>query len=366
MENIILVVAIAVVVPLVFQLFYFLRRREEKKCAAELQNRTRMPKAISWFFLGAALLFFAVMVIGGVCCIVEKEPLSTLAILVVGFGIIVGLCLFGFFYMRFRYEIYDAEKITVVRLFKRKDVYFKDISYYSYSKGIAGGLIAYDINGIPLFSSEGMNSGIDKFVYEFSVHGIMCVDKTFFTYNFNSNKKYCTYKRKTFLKIGAWVCFGFGIFGLLLFSLLFTGASYRQYENYEVRGIIEDCDYGKTTITIRLGDDDNVYYVNNIVFEKVSAYFNYDVKMGEEIVLDIAYADKQGRLNISQIEFGGKIYLNKAVAEEAERENYFGLRNFSYVVLAVSILLLIAWVTCLIVLKVKFGRRKENEETVVS
>ncbi|MDE6372990.1 MAG: hypothetical protein K2L72_00660, partial [Clostridia bacterium] len=171
MESIILVVAIAVVIPLTFQLIYFLRRREERKCASDLQNRTKAPKAIYWIFLGCALVFFAIMVIGGVCCIIEKEPLSTLAIVVVGFGLFIALSLFGYFYMRFRYEVYDNEKVTAVRLFKRKEIFFKDVSYYSYSPGMAGGLIAYDINGVPLFSSEGINVGIDKLIYELAVHG---------------------------------------------------------------------------------------------------------------------------------------------------------------------------------------------------
>lgn len=353
-ESIVTVVAISIALPLACQIFYFFQRLEEKKRKPNEYNRTRAPKALIVFFLVVAALFFCAAIASSVSAIVTHEPLSTVIIFSVGFGLFAALPVFGYMYLRFRYEIFDNEKVTVVRFFKSKAVYFDEIAYYNYLPGMIGGLSAYDKNGVTLFTSEGINIGIEKFVYEFAVRGIHELNRNTMQSTFGKNPVFIKYKKKTNRKIAAWVCFGFGVFCLLMFPLLLTANDYKPYENYVVNGKVEECKIEKESITFKLDGDENTYRVNNLVYEKVSFDFkNMDV-VGGSIKLYVAYTDKYGRRNVSQIEYRGGIYLDKEEAEALERGNFEGTQIMAYGFLGIGCALLVIWVTLLIIIKVRY------------
>lgn len=363
MESIITTIAICIAIPLVFQIFYFLRAREEKKYKYEKVVRTRMPKAIQWFFGGFFILAFGFNIVGSIFIIKDNAPISTLLILW-GVGIIfIFLGALGYCLTRFNYEILYEDKIIVVRCFKKKrEVSFNEICYYSYVPGFIGGLIGYDKSGIPVVKSDGGNIGIEELAEKFRQKNITLISniKSFpDSLPTEQREKYEIFKKKSNLKISGWIFFGFGLMCLLLFAMLLSGAHFEEFQNYSVTGTVESYDFDKknSTITIKLTGDDNTYFVNNIVYDEVDGELEKQLKENSEITLYIGYTNKWGRPQISQIELNGETYLDMDKAEAAEWGNYKGLRIMAFVILGIAVVLLILWLSFLIVSKIKFVNR---------
>ncbi len=151
LTSILITVAVSVVLPVVFNLFYFLKRREEKKRKENTEGefRTRAPKFIKGFFLGFAILCFLGMIGVDIALIVTGESLKILIIITVCFTLFGSIGMLGFLLTAINCEIVNGDTITVIRLFKKpKEVEISSIDSYRLMQGIAGGLTAFDENGI--------------------------------------------------------------------------------------------------------------------------------------------------------------------------------------------------------------------------
>ena len=115
-----------------------------------------------------------------------------------------------------------------------------------------------------------------------------------------------------------------------------------------MNGVISEYKLKDDNVTIKLEGDENNYWINNIVYDKLKPSFGADIKTGESASLLIGYTDKNDRKVISQLEMKGTIYLDKDVAEKAEYDNYIDSIIFSYVLLSLGGALIVAWIPCLI------------------
>lgn len=359
--EIVTMVAIAVILPLVFQLFYFLKSREEKKCGVDKLNRTRAPKALLGFFLGFAIIFIIVMVVAAAFMIKDKESVSAIIAVVFVFALCSAIGFFGFIWSRFRYEIIEDDGITVVRFNKRRKVYFSGIKYYKFTDGIAGGLIAYDKYGVVIFSAEAINVGSHKLVSAMRNNFVTEVFNGFPPAEMKKSEEYKTGQKQRSIVILAWTAFGLGVFILAVWGLIFPNTGLSEFENLEVSGIVESYEFKKDTLTVRLVDDDGVYWVNNIVYDEMKPSVNKAIKESVEINLLIAYKDDRERFNISQIEIGGEIYLSAADAEKSVKDNYDGTVTLCRVLFGISVAMLAAWAGLMIYKKFKFDVKEKED-----
>ncbi|MDE7107689.1 MAG: hypothetical protein K2O39_05140 [Clostridiales bacterium] len=363
MEDVISLILISIFIPLVFQLFMFFQMREERKYKHQAVNRTKAPKWAIWLFLGFAILFFSIMIIAASLMIVNGESTSSIVIVICVMGLFVALGLFGFSYMRFRYEIFDDEKVTVIRCFsKPKTYYYKDIAYYSYMPGIIGGLRAYDKNGITLFSQESIYVGMEDLKNTIANHNIAGVPFDYFVKHMQGNSVFKAYRKKFMCTVIAWAMFGIGLMFVGLFGMVLPNADYEVYRNYPVQGIVKSYEFGQSdTFSLKLAGDENKYYINNIVYKKLDGALERKINAGDEVSLHIGYKDSRGRLNISQLQIGDNIYLRMEEAEQAERDNDDGIVVCAYVFLGIGGALMAAWLGFFVYAKVTLKKRLDDE-----
>ncbi|MDE7454912.1 MAG: hypothetical protein K2M64_03695 [Clostridia bacterium] len=178
-EMMILSIAIAIIAPIAFSVFWFCKKHEEKKISSTNFVRTRPPKLLSGFFLGFALL----VLLGGiagiiVCCITDSEnttvsQIVTLSICIVAFS---GLGFFGYAYVAFNYVVANDEGILAYRLFRKKKFYrYEDIDSFqdTISMGMAGGLTGYDKNNKKIFAIEAVHVGSSNVAQMLREHGVV-------------------------------------------------------------------------------------------------------------------------------------------------------------------------------------------------
>lgn len=352
LSSVITAATISVVLPVVFNLFYFLKAREEKKQKIKQGDafRTRAPTAIKAFFLGFAIVMFAAMVAADISCIVDGDPLSTIVIVTGCFTLIASIGMLGFFVAALNYEIVDGDKIIVVRFFtKRREIEISSIARYQNREGYMGGLTAFDENGIPLFSSEGMNLNLDRLVQMLDSHSVPRAGNGYPTKEIKETPIYKRYNKKHNLKFVSWVCFGLGFVILFLSALIFpTSLHNPEFENYEISGVIEDYEIKEKYVTFKLEGDESTYCINNIIYDELKNSFEKDIKIGESISLFIGYTDDRGRRNVSQFEMNGIIYLDKDSAQRAESENYHLGYVTCWIFFGIDVALFVAWGLCLI------------------
>lgn len=189
LETLIIALLIEIILPVLFAIFGFFKRRGEKKITEQEVVRTRPPRILSGFFLGFALLVLLVGTAGIVyCCVTDAEHTTVSAVItissVVAFFSAVGF--FGYAYIRFNYVVADAEGIAAYRLFRKKRyfrydeiTYFKDTTHM----GIAGGLIGYDKNNKKIFAIEGIHIGVSAVANRLREHGVQEKLQTYFHFN---------------------------------------------------------------------------------------------------------------------------------------------------------------------------------------
>lgn len=364
--NIATPIAIAVILPLVFNLFWFLKRREEKKQGVDNLNRTRAPKFVLAFFLGFAILCIVVMIVAVVLMAIDPAPVFVFVIIVVVCVLFASLGFLGFTLSRFKYEIIEDDGITLVRFNKKKKFFYSQIVFYKYVEGMMGTCVAYDEYGRILFHVEALSIGSKNLADAMSGHGATPVLYNFPTPEMKRTKEFKYWQKKNNAVVFAWVSLFIGILSLAMWGMVF-GINHepRKFENYEVNGIVESYEikYGKdsTTLTVRLTDDENVYWVSNIVDDEVDWSIKNVIKEGTEIKLLIAFKDDEDRRQISQIEIDNVIYLDAKDAEQAEIDNYNFGKTLMWVFFGVSVALLVTWAGLLIYKKVKFdGKEKED------
>ncbi len=341
METVITTVAIDAVIPAVFLLIYMLRLRDEKKRAPDAENRIIAPKSVLWFFAVVSIFFYVISIIAAVSMTISGEPFSTVAIALSIFALFTIMGLFGLLYARFRYTVYDDEKVTNYLLFsKPRTFYYKDIAYYNFS----GDFKAYDENGVKLFSQESIYVGFGGLISRMNENGVKNVAHDYFVKNMKDNKIFANYKRRTLAKVAAWTTFAIGLMMLALFGLTFGSADYVKFENYIVHNTVVSFETQNEGFSVKLDNDDNEYHINNIIYDALDKSIITDIKEGDEITLYVGYVDSRGRRVISQLELDGKVYLHAADAEKAEKDNYDKLIITSYVFLGLSAAFIAMWI----------------------
>ena len=349
--SIVTTVAIAIIIPIVFNVFYFFKLREEKKHKYDKEAivRTYAPKVYRLFFLVVAIILFVATVAGAIILIVNREGLYVILVVVIVGSLFTLLGLFGYLITALNYEIIDNDKIIVVRCFtKRRIVDIGSISCYKFNPGFLGGLVAFDKNGISLFESSGYNVNIEKIVQKLDENFIPKARDNYPSNALKDTPVYKRYSKKHNLKIFAWLFLGFGLATFAIAALMFPQLHYTEFENYAVNGVISEYELKDNSATIHLADDENIYRINNIVYNKLDSSFAYTIKVGKSVEILVGYTDDSERRIVSQIAIDGTVYLDKTESEKAEYENYNELIVFGYVIIGIGSALLIAWLPCLI------------------
>ena len=178
LETLIIALLIEIVLPVLFAIFGFFKRRGEKKIKGQEVVRTRPPRILSGFFLGFALLVLLVGTAGIIyCCITDAENTTLSAVItissIVAFFSAVGF--FGYAYVRFNYVVASNEGIVAYRLFRKTRYYrYDEIAYFKDTThmGLAGGLIGYDKNNKKIFAIEAIHIGASAVVKRLREHGV--------------------------------------------------------------------------------------------------------------------------------------------------------------------------------------------------
>ena len=109
---------------------------------------------------------------------------------------------------------------------------------------------------------------------------------------------------------------------LILFIYNIPTSKIKSYANYEVNGTVESYSFKASTFSIKLYDDKNIYYIDNVVYSAIDKELkNVDLK-NKSVDLLIGYKDKTGKSHISQITYNGKVYLDKELSWKCENDNY--------------------------------------------
>lgn len=172
MYHFITPILIAITLPLVFTFFFRAKSKEEKKIKNQDTIRTKPPKALSIFFLGGAVISFALAIIGSIASL---ENITSLILCATIFTFISLVCVFGFLWVRFNYVILDSEGVHVFHLFKKNSFYrYNEIGYFLDTShlGMAGGIIGYDKNKKKIFAIEAVHVGANFVVQRLIDRGI--------------------------------------------------------------------------------------------------------------------------------------------------------------------------------------------------
>ncbi|MDE7394866.1 MAG: hypothetical protein K2M95_01940 [Clostridiales bacterium] len=336
----VIIFTVTVVTPTILTLLYRTKTKEERKYAPD-GTRTKMPRYIFvslGTFFGILFVLLALVMIGAAIDR-EFEVVAAIGICEVLFAVCAWVMLT---YLHLRYETAEEDGIVLVRRFgkKRKKIYYKDVTYYSYVEGYTGGLVAYDAFARPLFRISGFTVGVNLIAQKLKEMNVTQVPapkvgnfsgtvyRPAFTPAFPSERIKATPEYKTFRKKQKYTGI-FAIFYLVggmaaLFCLVFIAlvASSPTFENYVVEGTVESYEYESATLTIKLKDDESVYYVNSLIYGVLDTSLKNTSLSKRDIVLHVGYTDDYGRKNVSHIEFAGKTYLHERDAEQAERRNY--------------------------------------------
>lgn len=356
--SMITTVSIAIILPVVFNVFYFLKRKEEKKSAADNVNsfRTRAPKVIKIFFLAFAIIFFAVGIIGAIIAAVDGAGTEIIAILIVICTIIAIVGLIGYLDATLDYIIIGDDEVTIMRFFKKsKKVRLSEIRYYTYIESIYGGVVAYDKNGKVIFREGGLSLNLDKLVQTLDANYISRVPK-FPPEELKVNPVYKRYAKKHSLIIYGCTLCAVGAVFLGMFALVFLLNKEQEFENHVVKGTISEYKFSKDFCTFKLKEDENTYCISNLYYDELNYRFESNIKEGEAVELIVGYTDDDGRRYVTQFEMNGKIYLYKADAEKAVTDNHKVGLTLSWVFLGISCASFAVSLPCLV-----FGARIKVE-----
>ena len=343
MEDFIISIIICITLPLLFSLIYRLKEREEKK-EKKLRNDNifyvKHSKTFLIIFLSFMIMLFVGMVVIAILPIIYDEPNKKAVII----GEIVcafffSLSFLGFAISKFDYLIVKENCIIKKQLFKKTSIFsYYDIVYVSSNTFGFGEVTGYDIDGIPLFSVSHFHVGAKELNEMLRNRGSMLLPNPYPSDEMKQNERFKVFKRKTSLKTCI-ICFL--IFGLLfvgMFFLIKMQISYDVFENHKVTGEVEEFLISDNTLKITLKDDNKVYWLNNLAYEKLNKKMYDKLENGTNIVIYVSYVDEYGRSNISQIEIDDVIYLDMQSVERKEHNNYYASNITSYVMLGIGIL----------------------------
>ena len=354
MENITIVIAITIILPIVYGLFYNLKEKEEKKIIYGAEFTVKSSKVITLFFFIWMVICLLGMIGTVIFVITTEEPNKNqmfwiMEILLLIFFLLGAL---GFFVCKYNYLVIKENGIYVKKMFKKdKLIKYSDITYISNNSFGFGQLSVYDSNGIPLFEIDHYHLGIEQLDNKLRNKGYMILPNPYPSEDMKNNKKFQWYKKLSSAKVGFWCFLLFGIASLLLGTLIVSQIGFKSYENYEVVGVVDTYSVSEETLKIHLENDDKTYYINNIVYDELNEDIFDVLTENTYIKLHVSYKDEYERYNISQIEINKIIYLNMESAELAEYSNYKYSLIVSYVFIGFGVILVILGVFCSLKIK---------------
>lgn len=342
MEDIITGIAILIILPIAYGLFYNLKEKEEKKIIYGAEFTVKSSKAITKFFFIWMVICLSGMIGAVVFLIVSEDPNKNQIFWIIEALLLIFLILgaLGFAICKFNYLVIKENGIYVKKMFKKdKLIKYSDITYINSNSIGFGQVSAYDSNGIPLFEVDQYHLGVDQLDNKLRNNGYMILPNPYPSEDMKNNKKFQMYKKLSSAKIRFWCFLIFGIASILSGILMISQIDFKNYSNYEVIGVVETYSVGEKTLDIHLENDDKTYYINNIVYEKLNEDIFDVIAKKIDIKLYISYKDEYNRYNISQIEINNVIYLNMESAKLAEYSNYkYGLIG-SYIFIGVGTIL---------------------------
>lgn len=354
MESLITGIAVTIILPIVYGLFFYLKEKEEKKITYGSEFTVKMSKCFMVFFLICMIICFFGMVGAVILLIAIDEPNKftifwTLELVSLAFFL---LGAFGFFSCKYDYIVVKEDGIIVNKMFKKQRIIkYSDITYItSHSYGF-GEVACYDSNGIPLLSVDYYHVGVEKLDSILKSKGYELLSRPYPSEDMKKNDKFKKYKKKSSLKIGFWCFLVFGLTLIGLGILVNALSDFHEYEKYKVSGVIENYKIDKETLKIKLENDSKEYYINNIVYDDLNEELYSVMNEGDSITLFVSYVDVYERYNICQIELNNTIYLDMELAEKREYSNYRTGIVGSYVMIGIGGALLVLSIVNFVKLK---------------
>ena len=334
MEEILTSIALLIVLPIVYGLFYRLKDAEEKRITYDSVFTVKMSKGILAFFFIWMVICFAGMIL--VLFLFAKESPNRISAFWVSESVCFAFFMagaIGFLNGKFHYLVVNNEGIIINKLFQKPQlIQYSDITYiYNF-----GGVSCYDADGIPLLSADHFHVGADRLYAFLQEKGYPSLPVPYPSEDMKNNIRFINYKKKASLKIGLWCFLIFGLISIGMGILLNTEVEFRSYENYEVTGTIESYTAGDEILRIKLENDSREYFINNVVSDRIAADLYDVIHQGTQVVFHIAYVDEYERHNISQIQINDKVYLDMADAENSECSNYRDTIIFSYILMGIG------------------------------
>lgn len=250
--------------------------------------------------------------------------------------------LIGYCICKYNYLIVKPNRIIIKTIFKRiKIIKYDDIYYMSnFSYGF-GQLACYDINGIPLFSIDHFYVGEDRLSEFLSTKGYLALPNPYPSEEMKKNKKFIKFKEKSSCKLKIMVFCISGIVLLLTGFLVNNVSNFTKYENIKVEGILDNFIHKEDIVELYLKDDENEYYINNIVYDYLDKTIFEVLENNISIQLYISYTDEYNRKNLSNIVIDQVSYIDIDKVEKAEYENYKWGNITSYALIGIGVLFLL-------------------------
>ena len=323
--GIVMSIIISIILPIVHALFYRIKEKEDKKITYGSEFVVKTSNSLNIFFLIWMIICFLGMVGAVVFVFTTKEPNKTKIFWIIEILFLIFFLLgsLGFFIGKFNYLVVKNEGIYIKKLFKKdKLIKYTDITYVNYNSVGFGQVSCYNADGIPLFSVDKYHLGADKLYAKLRNNGYFLLPTPYPSDDMKNNANFKHFKKVSSSKIKFWCFLCFGLALILLGALINVQSKFTSYKNYEVTGIVENYIKGENTLKIYLKDNENTYYVNNIVYEKLDESVYNVLKENTQIKMCIAYVDEYKRFKVSELNINGNIYLDKNLSEKAEYSNY--------------------------------------------
>lgn len=316
-------------------IYEYIKKKEEIKLSLKSEFTVKSSKGILLFFMLWMIICSLGMIGVVIYLITSGEPNETQTVWIAEIILLAFFFLgtLGFFTCKYNYLVIKDNGIVIKSLFKKtRFIKYTDITYVNCIMGIQ----CFDSDGIQLFAVDHYHIGIDK-LYSFLLNkGCIELPTPYPTKEMKDNARFMAYRRKSSLISSFWALSIFAFLFLSIGLLANSLSDFKSYENYKVIGYVESYTNDDETLKIKLKNDSNQYYVNNIVYDEINENLFKVINQDDSLILHIGYIDEYNRLNISQIEINNTIYLNMSDAEDREYSNYNAGIISSYIFFSIS------------------------------
>lgn len=331
MGEILITVIISAAIPIAYVLLYRIGVSRDRRKA--LRNDViSVERSLLLCGMAGTVFFYSVTVLCGILSTIFL-PAYVTYILVSIFGLISALGALGCVNDKFKYIIIEDEQITSVSMFFKDKVFpYSDVKNYLLPnfRGRKG-IVLYGHDGKKLFSSGvGCDGKLYNLTYKLNDIGIFTMPDS--EIKAGNKREIPIFIAVTLALMGAMLMLPFG----LTYS---HNQPPETYMNYRVSGVVAEFkfkDGDRPYLKLTLENDDHVYWVYSVVYDKLDKDLQKNLSRGDRIRLLIAHDESGGKRKVSQIELNGRIYLSAEKAETAEMKSYRTNRTFAFVFLGIA------------------------------